>query len=224
MDDHIRVLVADDHPAVRAGVRVLLELAENVEVVGEAGTSERAVQLAGELTPDVIIMDLRIPEVGGIEATRALVQATPGVAVLILTMVQDDDAVFAALRAGARGYLLKGAGQDELTRAVTAVASGEFIASPAVAKQISRFLAGSGPDSSASIAFPLLTAREREVLNLMAEGLNNASIARRLVLSPKTVRNHISAIFSKLQITERATAIVRAREVGLGRQPEAPAR
>lgn len=224
MDDHIRVLVADDHPAVRAGVRVLLELAENIEVVGEAGTSERAVQLAGELTPDVITMDLRIPEVGGIEATRALVQATPGVAVLILTMVQDDDAVFAALRAGARGYLLKGAGQDELTRAVTAVASGEFIASPAVAQQISRFLAGSGPDSSASIAFPLLTAREREVLNLMAEGLNNASIARRLVLSPKTVRNHISAIFSKLQITERATAIVRAREVGLGRQPEAPAR
>lgn len=215
----IRVLVADDHPAVRAGVRVLLELNADIRVIAEAATSQSAVELASELVPDVVLMDVRLPTDGGIEATRTLLQRHPEIAVLMLTMVQDDDAVFAALRAGARGYLLKEAGHEDLSRAVSAVARGELITSPAIALRVSRFFAGSDSGDNRVPAFPSLTQREREVLDLMAAGLNNATIARRLVVSPKTVRNHISAIFAKLQVSERGQAIVRAREAGLGRLP-----
>jgi DNA-binding NarL/FixJ family response regulator len=212
----IRVLVADDHPPIRAGVRALLTMADGIEVVAEASTSEEVVNAAAEHQPDVVMMDLRMPGVGGVEATRRIVQASPHIAVLVLTMVDDSDAVFAALRAGARGYLLKESGQVELARAVHAVSSGEFITSPGIARRVSAFFAGVSSERPPA-AFPTLTEREREVLDLIAQGQNNSFIATHLVLSPKTVRNHISNIFAKLQVADRSQAIVRAREAGLGR-------
>ncbi|MFD7710565.1 response regulator [Streptomyces sp. NPDC059785] len=217
----IKVIIADDHPLVRTGVRTLLELAGNIEVVAEAGDGEEAIGAAVDLQPDVVMMDLRMPGVGGVEATRTIVRKRPHVAVLVLTMVEDSESVFAALRAGARGYLLKEAGAVELRRAVHTVADGGFITSPAVAVWVTQFFTAS-PSGHQVAAFPALTHREREVLDLMAQGRNNAYIARRLVLSPKTVRNHISNIFAKLHATDRADAIVRAREAGLGQQGTDP--
>ncbi len=215
--ERIQVIVADDHPPVRAGVRALLELADDIEVIAEATNSEEVIQAAADLQPDVIMMDLRMPGAGGVEATRVIVRQSPRIAVLVLTMVEDGDSIFAALRAGARGYLLKEAGAEELRRAVRAVASGGFITSPVVAAQVTQFFAATGAGNRAD-AFPALTAREREVLDLIAQGRNNAYIARHLVLSPKTVRNHISNIFAKLHAADRADAIVRAREAGLGQR------
>ncbi len=212
------VLIVDDHPAFRTGLRILLESRGDVEVIGEAATGEEGLALALESRPDVVLMDLHMPGLGGLEVTRRLVTVAPSVRVVVLTMFEDDESVFAALRAGARGYLLKGAGQDELTRAISAVAAGEAIFSPAIATRLLDFFASSR-EHEPPRAFPELTQREREVLELIAQGLPNPEITRRLVLSPKTVRNHVSNILMKLQVRDRGEAIVRAREAGLGRAP-----
>jgi len=212
--DSIRVLVADDHPMFRDGLRALVASVSDVEMVGEAATGEEAIALADELQPDVILMDIQMPGVNGIEATRSILQASPHIGVIVLTMFEDNDSVFAAMRAGARGYLLKGADQDEILRAIRAVASGEALFSPAIAQRLIGFF--SAEVTPVVRPFPELTTREREVLDLVAQGLNNTEIADRLTVSAKTVRNHISNIFSKLQVADRAQAIVRAREAGLG--------
>ena len=213
--ERIRVLIADDHPVFRYGMSALLGSVADAEVVGEATTGEEAVALAETIRPDVILMDIKMPGINGIEATRRIVQAYPGIGILALTMLEDDDAVFAAMRAGARGYLVKGADQGEVLRAIRAVASGEAIFGQAIARRMMHFFAAP-PEGALRKAFPDLTEREREILLLMAEGRSNSQIAQRLLLSEKTVRNHISNIFGKLQVTNRAEAIVRAREAGLG--------
>ena len=209
----IRVLVADDHPAYRRGLELMLADVDGIEIAGEAQTGAQAVELAESLAPDVVLMDLRMPDLDGIEATRRLT-GTSTTAIVVLTMFEDDDSVFAALRAGARGYLLKGADQDEIVRAIRAAAAGEAIFGPEIATRIvSHFTSGS---DSSKAAFPMLTDREREVLDLIAAGKGNATIAHELVISLKTVRNHVSNIFTKLQVSDRSSAIVRAREAGLG--------
>jgi len=215
--DWIRILIADDHPLFRDGLRALLASLPDAEVVGEVATGEEAIAQAAALQPDLILMDIQMPGVNGIEATRRILQTSPHIGVIVLTMFEDNDSVFAAMRAGARGYLLKGADQDEILRAIRAVANGEALFSPAVARRLTTFF--SSPASSApSPAFPELTERELEVLALIAEGYTNTIIAERLSLSPKTVRNHVSNVFSKLQVADRAEAIVRAREAGLGQE------
>jgi DNA-binding NarL/FixJ family response regulator len=211
----IRVLVADDHPLFRDGLRGLLVSRDGFEVVGEAATGEEAVAAAVAAVPDVVVMDLHMPGLNGIDATRRIAIATPHAAVLVLTMFGDDDSVFAAMRAGARGYLLKGAGQAEIVQSIQAVARGEAVFGPAIADRVLAFF--SGPPPAPAESFPELTEREREVLELLARGELNAAIARRLGLSPKTVRNHVSNIFAKLQVADRAQAVIRAREAGLGR-------
>jgi DNA-binding NarL/FixJ family response regulator len=211
----IRVLIADDHPYFRRGVRTLLRALPETEVVGEAATGAEAISLAAALQPDVILMDLQMPDVNGIEATRRVLHTSPHIGVLVVTMSKDDDSIFAAMRAGARGYLLKGADQGEIVRAISAVANGEAIFSPAVAHRLMEYFAELDP-TALPHAFPELTDREREILDLIAHGRSNTEIAQRLVLSPKTVRNHVSNIFSKLQVADRAQAIVRARDAGLG--------
>jgi DNA-binding NarL/FixJ family response regulator len=217
--ESIRVLIADDHPMFRDGLRALLASLPEAEVAGEAATGEEAVAQAAALDPDVIFMDVQMPGVNGIEATRRILHRAPHVGVIVLTMFEDDDSVFAAMRAGARGYLLKGADQEEIVRALRAVARGEAIFGPAVAQRLMNFfrdLGGASRPAAPPLAFPELTDREREILNLIAQGHNNTEMAERLTLSPKTVRNHVSNIFSKLQVADRAQAIVRAREAGLG--------
>jgi DNA-binding NarL/FixJ family response regulator len=211
----VRVVVADDHPIVRDGLRALLASLPDVELVGEATTGREAVRSAVTDRPDVIVMDLRMPDLDGTTATAEICRVAPDVAVLVLTMLDDDDSVFAAMRAGARGYLVKGASQQEIVRAITAVAAGEAIFGPGVARRVLRFFAS--PPAAAAPAFPELSPREREVLDLIAGGLSNAAIAGRLGLSAKTVGNHTSAIFAKLQVAGRAEAIIRAREAGFGR-------
>lgn len=210
----IRILVADDHPLFRDGMRALLASLPGLALLGEAAAGDEAIALAEALQPDVIIMDLQMPGLGGIAATRRILQASPHIGVLVVTMFEDDDSVFAAMRAGARGYVLKGAAQDEILRAVHAVAGGEAIFSPPIAQRMIHYFAASRMRGPAD-AFPELTERERELLTLIARGHSNAEIAERLVLSPKTVRNHISNIFVKLQVTDRAQAIVRARDAGM---------
>jgi DNA-binding NarL/FixJ family response regulator len=211
----VRVVVADDHPIVRDGLRALLASLPDVDLVGEATTGRDAVRSAVTDRPDVVIMDLRMPDLDGTTATAEICRVAPDVAVLVLTMLDDDDSVFAAMRAGARGYLVKGASQQEIVRAITAVAAGEAIFGPGVARRVLRYFAS--PPAAAQPAFPALSPREREVLDLIAGGLTNAAIAGRLGLSAKTVGNHTSAIFAKLQVAGRAEAIIRAREAGLGR-------
>jgi DNA-binding NarL/FixJ family response regulator len=213
--EKIRILIADDHPLFRDGLRALLNSVADTEVVGEATSGEEAIGIAASLQPDIILMDINMPGVNGIEATRSIMQASPHIGILVVTMFEDDDSVFAAMRAGARGYLLKGADQAEVLRAIHAVASGEAIFSPAIAVRLMRFFAMPA-SASPPQAFPELTEREREILTLIAQGHNNNDIADRLVLSPKTVRNNVSNIFSKLQVADRAQAIVRARDAGLG--------
>jgi DNA-binding NarL/FixJ family response regulator len=215
-NDQLRVLICDDHPVFRNGLRMLLSAQDGIDVVGDASTGREAVSRADELQPDVVVMDLQMPELNGIEATREIVATSPHVKVLVLTMFEDDDSVFAAMRAGARGYLLKGADQDEIVRAIEAVGSGEAIFGPRVAARVIEYFTTPQPTHAAQ-AFPELTAREREVLERIARGESNATIARHFVLSQKTVRNHVSNIFTKLQVADRAQAIVRAREAGLGR-------
>ena len=213
----IRILIADDHPMFRFGLRTRLSAEPDLEVVGEAGGGEQAITLTAELAPDVVLMDLNLPGLNGIEATRAIREAHPQVAVLVVTMF-DDNSVFAAMRAGARGYLLKGSEADETVRAVRAVAHGEAIFSPAVAQRLMGYFATPRLPGRAS-SFPELTERERTVLTLLAQGYTNPAIAEQLVLSVKTVRNYVSSIFSKLQVADRAQAIVRARDAGLGQEP-----
>jgi DNA-binding NarL/FixJ family response regulator len=211
-----RVLIADDHTLFRSGLKGMLARAEGFEVVGEAKTGEEAVKRAAEAQPDIVFMDIQMPQMNGIEATRRLVESNPSIGVVMLTMFGDDDSVFAAMRAGARGYVLKGADAEEVLKVVRAVAAGEAHFGPEIARRLMGFFSAPKPAPPLE-AFPELTAREVEVLDLIARGRGNAEIARQLYVSPKTVRNHISNIFTKLQIADRAQAIVRAREVGLGR-------
>ena len=211
----IRILIADDHPIFRFGMRTLLTALPNFTVVGEAMTGAEAIQLTDLLMPDVVLMDIHMPGMNGIEATASIRAQHPRTAILIVTML-DDDSVFAAIRAGARGYLLKGAEPAETLRAIRAVASGEAIFSPGVAQHVMDYFTHSFVAPANPAALSELSAREREVLTLIAQGLTNAAIAERLVLSPKTVRNYISEIYSKLQVADRVQAMLRARESGLG--------
>ena len=215
MSGEFTLLIADDHPVFRSGLRALADALENVEVVGEAATGEEAVERALAVLPDVVIMDINLPGIDGVEATRRIVATSPHIRVLVLTMFDDQDSVFAAMRAGARGYLLKDADHAEIARAIEAVADGEAIFGPGVAARVLAYFASSNK-APAAPAFPELTQRESEVLELVAQGLGNRVIASRLVLSEKTIRNHVSNIFTKLQVADRAQAIVRAREAGLG--------
>jgi DNA-binding NarL/FixJ family response regulator len=212
----IRILVADDHALFRDGLRALFGSVPDAEVVGEAATGEEAVRRTEELQPDVVLMDTQMPGVNGIQATRRIVGQSPHVGVVVVTMFEDDDSVFAAMRAGARGYVLKGADQDEILKVIRAVADGEAHFGPKIAARLMNFFSAPEPPVPTD-AFPELTAREREVLDLLAKGRSNNEIARDLYLSPKTVRNHISNVFAKLQVADRAQAIIRAREAGLGR-------
>lgn len=215
MTEPLRVLVADDHPLFRKGLIRLLSSLEHVEVVAQAATGDEAVAAALEHQPDVVVMDLRMPDLDGVEATRRIVATSPHIRVLVLTMFEDDASVFAAMRAGALGYLLKEADEEEIARAVQSVASGEAVFGPAVARRVIQYFT-TPATARPSPVFPELTNREREVLELLAQGRNNGDIARRLFLSPRTVRNHVSNIFTKLAVADRAQAIVRAREAGLG--------
>ena len=211
--DSLRILIADDHPLFRKGMRTLLTATADTEVIGEATTGREVIELAAALQPDVILMDLQMPGVNGIEATRQILQDSPNIRILVVTLFEDDASVFTALRAGARGYILKDAKEDEILRAIRAVGSGEAIFSPAIATRLMEFFATPRPSASKEI-FPTLTDREREILQLIARGSTNHDIARQLVLSVKTVNNYVSNIFGKLQVTDRAQAIIRARDAG----------
>ena len=213
----LRILIAEDHPLFRKGMISLLSSVPEFAVVGEAKTGEEAVVRAAQLQPDVILMDLQMPEVNGIEATRRILQESPSIRVLVVTLFEDEDSVFMALRAGARGYVLKDADEEEVVHAIRAVGRGEAIFSPNVATRVLAYFAASPPGGAPPPqAFPTLTEREREILNLIAQGHPNPSIARQLSLSTKTVGNYVSNIFTKLQVADRAQAIIRAREAGLG--------
>jgi len=214
----VRVVLADDHPVVRQGLAALLTSVPNITVAGTAATGREAVRAAVTLRPDVMVMDIQMPELNGIAAAREIARVAPEVAVLMLTMFDDDDSVFAAMRAGARGYVLKGAQQDEIVRAIHAAAAGEAIFGPPIAR---RMLAFFREPAQAKVPFTDLTDRERQVLDLIATGARNAEIARQMSLAPKTVANHISSIFAKLQVSDRGEAIIIAREAGLGRKPDA---
>jgi DNA-binding NarL/FixJ family response regulator len=212
--ERLRVLVADDHEQFRKGLEAMLAATDTVEVIGSVVDGREAVDLALELQPDVILMDLHMPRLNGIEATARIVQSSPHISVVVLTMMEDEDSVFAAVRAGARGYLLKGARRGEIVRAIEAVGAGEVIFGPGIADRMMTFFRGVRTRPTSDV-FPQLTDRERTILGLIADGLENAEIARELGLSVKTVRNHASNIFAKLQVAHRAQAIIMAREAGL---------
>ena len=209
----VRVVLADDHPMYRFGLRAVLDASPEVEVVGEAADGAELLALVARHAPDVVLTDLSMPTLSGTAAIDELTRRQPGVGVLVLTMHEDDVSLFAALRAGARGYLLKGADRDEIVRAVLAVAGGDAVYGGAVARRVVDSLTG----VARTHVLPELTGREREVLELLAAGLPTGQIARRLGLSDKTVRNHVSAVLTKLQVPDRAAAVARAREAGLGR-------
>lgn len=211
----IAVLIADDHQFFRDGVRALLEAQPEMECVGEATTGDEAVRRAMELQPDVILMDVQMPGMSGVEATRQIVSSSPQIRVLVVTMFEDDALVFAAMRVGARGYLLKGARHEDMVRAIRAVGNGDAIFSPAIAAKLVEYFAALQPTRPTQV-FPELSSREREILALLARGHKNAEIAERLVISPKSVRNYVSNIISKLQVADRAQAILRARDAGFG--------
>ena len=217
----IKVLIADDHVFYREGVRALLSNVPEVEVIGEANNGEEAIAQANAVKPDVILMDLKMPDMNGIDATRHIHEANPNIGVLVITMFDDDDSVFAAMRAGARGYLLKDADKDEVVRAIVAVERGEAIFSPAIAQRMIQYFSSSSTSSSKKNQpdeFAELTERELEILDLIAQGHNNLAISNRLSLSIKTVQNYVSSILTKLEFTDRSQAIVRAREAGLGKK------
>ena len=214
MNEPIRVLIADDHTLFRDGLRAMLGSIPATTVIGEASTGREAIDQAEILQPDVVLMDIQMPGINGIEATQQIVQTSPHIGVIVVTMFEDDDSVFSAMRAGARGYVLKGADQEEMLQSIQAVAQGQALFGAAVATRLMRYFAE--PRLAEIDIFPELTNREREVLNLIARGDNNAAIARDLVISCKTVRNHVSNILNKLQVADRSQAIVRAREAGLG--------
>jgi DNA-binding NarL/FixJ family response regulator len=213
MKDAVRVLIADDHPLFREGMRGRLDRMGDIAVVGEASGGDEAVRLSRELEPHVVLMDIKMPGLNGIEATREILRTNPRVGVLMLTMFEDDDSVFAAMRAGARGYLLKDSGGEGVVHAIRAVTSGEAVFGPGVAERIIGFFSVPRP---AQRAFPELTEREEEILVLVARGKSNQEIASRLFVSVKTVRNHVSNILLKLQVADRAQAVIRARDAGIG--------
>ena len=216
MEDTVRVLIADDHPLFREGMRGRLDRVADIAVVGEAASGDEAVELAHKLEPHIILMDIKMPGLNGIEATREILRANPQIGILVLTMFEDDDSVFAAMRAGAKGYLLKDSGGEGVVHAIRAVASGEAVFGPGVAERIIGYF--SAPRAAApQRAFPELTEREEEVLSLVAQGKSNREIARQLFVSLKTVRNHVSNILLKLQVADRAQAVIRARDAGMGR-------
>jgi DNA-binding NarL/FixJ family response regulator len=216
MEDTVRVLIADDHPHFREGMRGRLDRVADVAVVGEAASGDEAVELAHKLEPHIILMDIKMPGLNGIEATREIQRANPQIGILVLTMFEDDDSVFAAMRAGAKGYLLKDSGGEGVVHAIRAVASGEAVFGPGVAERIIGYF--SAPRAAApQRAFPELTEREEEILSLVAQGKSNREIARQLFVSLKTVRNHVSNILLKLQVADRAQAVIRARDAGMGR-------
>ena len=217
MEESIRVLIADDHPLFRDGMRGLLGSLPDMEVVGEASSGEQAIERARKLQPDVILMDIKMPGINGIEATREILHISPRISVLVVTMFEDEDSVFAAMRAGARGYLLKDSSGQEVGHAIRAVASGEAIFGAGVAQRLISFFSVPSPAVSRR-AFPELTDREEEILSLIAQGKINQQIAKELFVSLKTVRNHVSNIFLKLQVADRAQAVIRAREAGLGHE------
>jgi DNA-binding NarL/FixJ family response regulator/class 3 adenylate cyclase len=218
--DTIRILIADDHTMFREGLRALFTALPDIEVVGEAANGAAAVTQVATLQPDVVLMDIHMPDLNGIEATRQILATQPGMGIIMVTMLEDDASVFAAMRAGARGYVLKGAHHDEILQAIRAVATGQAVFGPAIATRMMNFFQGlNNPTSqsgNAAQTFPQLTEREREVLVLIAQGISNKEIAEKLVISMKTVSNHITNIFSKLQVADRAQAIIRARDAGLG--------
>lgn len=212
----IKILVADDHTLFREGLIALLEAAAETAVVGQAGTGKEAVAQAKEVAPDVILMDIMMPEMNGIEATRTILAEQPNIGIIMLTMLEDDDSLFAAMCAGARGYILKGADKAEVLRTVQAVADGEALFGAGIASRLTTFFQRGSGGETAVAPFPELTIRERELLTLIAQGHNNQKIADQLHISSKTVSNHISNIFNKLQVADRAQAIVKARDAGLG--------
>jgi DNA-binding NarL/FixJ family response regulator len=214
MEKDIRVIIADDHTLFRDGLVALLNSVPEIDVVGTAQDGQEAIQLAVDLQPDVVLMDLLMPKVNGIEATKHIIQTSPHIGVVMLTMFEDDESVFAAMRAGARGYVLKGADQEDVLRAIHAVARGEALFGPSIATRLMDFF--TPPVSEPAQAFPELTEREHEILALIAQGSNNSEIAEQLHISLKTVRNHVSNIYNKMQVTDRVQAVLRAREAGLG--------
>jgi DNA-binding NarL/FixJ family response regulator len=213
--DPLTVIIADDHQFFRDGVRALLDAQPDMECVGEASDGEEAVRLTTALQPDVALMDVQMPGISGVDATRQIVADSPHVRVLMVTMFEDDALVFAAMRAGARGYLLKGARHEDMVRAIRAVGNGEAIFSPAIAARMVNYFAAPQPSHPQRV-FPELSEREREILALLAQGYKNAEIAERLVISAKTVRNYVSNVISKLQVADRAHAILRAKDAGMG--------
>lgn len=213
--DPLTVFIVDDHQFFRDGVRALLDAQPDMECAGEATTGEEAIRLSAEIQPDVVLMDIQMPGMSGVDATRQIVRSSPQVRVLVVTMFEDDHLVFAAMRAGARGYLLKGARHEDMVRAIRAVGSGDAIFSPAIATRLVSYFSALQPEHPSQI-FPELSHRERDILALLAQGCKNAEIAERLVVSPKTVRNYVSNIISKLQVADRAQAILRAKDAGLG--------
>ncbi|HYY11138.1 MAG TPA: response regulator transcription factor [Kineosporiaceae bacterium] len=210
------VVLVDDHPLVRQGLRAVLEATDDLQVLAEAGTGDDAVRLCLQHRPDVVLMDLQLPGLHGIAATREVTTAAPGTAVLVLTMFEDDDMIAAAVSAGALGYLLKGASGDDIVAAVRAAARGQAVFGAALARRLAAWFRTGAP--GADVPFPDLTGREREVLDGVAAGLTNAEIGARLFLSPKTVANNVTVILDKLGVPSRAQAIVRAREAGLGKE------
>lgn len=210
----VTVVIADDHPIFRDGLRTALTADGRVEVVGEAADGGAALHQVLTHQPDVILMDLTMPGQGGLQATRRLAEQAPGTAVLVLTMAQDDDSLFAAIKAGARGYLLKGADADDVVRAALAVAEGEAVFGPGVADRVLRYFTN---EERSGRRIDGLTEREREVLDLVAAGLGNQAIAQRLTISSKTVRNHVANVIAKLHVADRGEAVARGRSMGLGR-------
>ncbi len=213
--DSIRILIADDHTLFRSGLKALFDSLPETAVIGEAESGQDVISLAESLQPDIVLMDIQMPGINGIDATRQIVNTSPHIGVIMVTMFEDDDSVFAAMRAGARGYVLKGADQEEMVRVIQAVARGEALFGPGIANRLMTYFATPRP-AAMQPAFPELTTREREVLHLIAQGMNNGDIARHLHLSVKTVRNHASNIFSKLQVVDRAEAMIKARDAGMG--------
>jgi DNA-binding NarL/FixJ family response regulator len=210
----LTVLIADDHPLFRKGMRSLLQSMPDIELAGEAKSGQEAIQMAIERQPDLVLMDLQMPEGSGLVATREISKASPNIHILIVTLFEDDESIFTALRAGARGYILKDAEEEEMMRAIRAVGEGEAIFSPAIAARLMDYFSATRSLVPQEV-FPELTDREREILTLIARGKTNAQIAEELTISLKTVRNHASNIFNKLQVADRAQAAIRAREAGL---------
>jgi DNA-binding NarL/FixJ family response regulator len=217
--ERLRVLIADDHTLFRYGMHGLLSTQPDIEVVGEATAGEEALALAGELQPDVVLMDIKMPGINGIEATRRILEDHPHVRILMVTMFEDDASVFTAMRAGARGYVLKDAAKDDVLSAIRTVGRGGAVFSPGIAARLMDFFTTTRPAVPRE-AFPTLTEREREMLHLMAQGASNAEISSLLSLSVKTVANYVSNILHKLQVADRKGAVARAREAGLGRDTE----